>query len=98
MANNMFNHSQQGLVLVVSVIFLLILTIMGIIAMNSTVLNEKMASNLRDTTTSFDAAESALTDAEGWLQDQTGVISTCNKAPCQIWQLGALAAPYQQTN
>lgn len=59
---------QQGASLIVSLIMLLLLTIIGLSAMQSTVMQEKMTSNLRDTHVSFHAAEIALDYSENWIQ------------------------------
>lgn len=55
---------QSGAVLVVSLIMLLLLTLIGTTAMQTTSLEEKMAGNMRDRSIAFQAAESALRDAE----------------------------------
>jgi type IV pilus assembly protein PilX len=56
--------SQSGVVLVISLIMLLLLTVIGSTAMQTTSLEEKMAGNLRDKDLAFQAAESALRAAE----------------------------------
>ncbi len=61
---------RRGQVLVISLIVLLLLTIIGVTAMRTTTLQERMAGNLRDQTLAFQAAESGLRDAEQWLDDQ----------------------------
>ena len=55
---------QQGAVLVVSLIMLLIMTLIGLSSMRTTILEEKMAGNYRDRNIAFQAAEAALLDAE----------------------------------
>ena len=50
-----------------AMVFLLLLTIIGVTAMNTTSLEEKMAGNLTDKNVSFQAAESALITAEDWI-------------------------------
>jgi type IV pilus assembly protein PilX len=57
-------QAQTGVVLVISLIILLLLTIIGLTAMQTTALEEKMAGNLRDKSLAFQAAESALRSAE----------------------------------
>jgi type IV pilus assembly protein PilX len=57
-------QSQTGVVLVVSLIILLLLTIIGLSAMQTTALEERMAGNLRDKDLAFQVAESALRAAE----------------------------------
>lgn len=55
---------QQGVVLVVSLILLLVLTILGIAAIQSTSLEERMAGNQRAHQLAFEAAEAALRQGE----------------------------------
>jgi type IV pilus assembly protein PilX len=57
-------QQQQGSVLIVSLIILLVLTLIGITGMRTTVLEGKMASNSFDKNTAFQAAEAALRDGE----------------------------------
>ncbi|MBS0287749.1 MAG: pilus assembly protein PilZ [Proteobacteria bacterium] len=80
--------NQQGVVLITGLIFLLVLTLIGITSMSSTALTEKMTQNFRDYSTAFEAAESALGDGESWVQNQgtTPVpVSTCSSSPCKVW-------------
>lgn len=60
--------SQQGMVLIISLLFLLIMTVAGLAAMQGSTLQEKMAGNNRDQQLAFLAAEAALRDAEHYLQ------------------------------
>lgn len=55
---------QRGVTLVVSLIFLLLLTIIGVTALSTNSLQEKMAGNMRDKDAAFQAAESALRAGE----------------------------------
>ena len=55
---------QKGVVLVIGLVFLLIMTIIGVSAIRSTTLDEKIAGNARDRSLAFQAAEAALRDAE----------------------------------
>ena len=52
------NKSQQGVVLVVSLLFLAIMTILGVSSMGTNVLEEKMVSNVRQQRIIFQAADS----------------------------------------
>lgn len=54
---------QSGAVLIISLIMLLLLTLIGTTAMQTSSLEEKMAGNMRDRDIAFQAAESALRDA-----------------------------------
>lgn len=64
---------QRGAVLFVALIFLLLLTMLGVSSMQTTVLEEKMASNTRERAIAFQAAESALRDAESYIEHVTSV-------------------------
>lgn len=59
---------QQGAALVTSLIILLMLTLIGVTAMQTTTLEEKMAGNLRNENLAFQAAEAALRAGESYLQ------------------------------
>lgn len=72
----MFNHTlrpkqQQGVALIVVLVMLLIITLVGVSAMQSTTLQERMAGNLRDQTLAFNMSEAALRDAEVYLQQNS---------------------------
>jgi len=54
---------QGGAVLIVTLMFLVILTLLGVTAMTSTTMEERMAGNTRDSAIALQAAESALRDA-----------------------------------
>ncbi len=62
-------NRQRGAVLVVSLVFLVIMTLLGVSAMRSTILEERMAGNLRDNRLAFEAAEAGLREAEGALKN-----------------------------
>ena len=56
-------HRQRGAVMIVTLLFLVILTMLGITALSSTTMEERMAGNTRDSQTALQAAEAALRDA-----------------------------------
>jgi type IV pilus assembly protein PilX len=58
---------QRGSALVVALVFLLLMTMLGISAMQGSNLQERMAGNLRDRNMAFQAAEAALRNGETWL-------------------------------
>jgi type IV pilus assembly protein PilX len=58
---------QGGYVLATALLFLLVLTLLGVTALRTTSLEEKMAHNIKDKNLSFQAAESALAKVEYWL-------------------------------
>jgi type IV pilus assembly protein PilX len=62
---------QRGAVLVVALVFLLLMTVLGVTSMSSTTLQERMAGNLRDNNLAFQAAEAALRSGEELLRQAT---------------------------
>ncbi|MDN5872575.1 MAG: PilX N-terminal domain-containing pilus assembly protein, partial [Nitrococcus sp.] len=62
-------QTQSGAVLVVSLLFLLVMTLIGITAMQGVSLEEKMAGNARGGTLALQAAEAALREGEEWVMD-----------------------------
>lgn len=55
---------QSGVALLTGLIFLIILTLLGITAMQTSIMEERMSGNTRDRNIAFQAAEAALRDAE----------------------------------
>lgn len=62
---------EQGAVLIVSLVMLLVMTMIGLAGMEVTDLEERMAGNMRDRNIAFQAAEAALNDAEDYLEGTT---------------------------
>src|SRR6266705_766926 len=58
---------QLGVALVIALVFLLLLTILGITAMSTTSLEEKMAGNVKDRNSALQSAEIALVTGENWV-------------------------------
>ena len=58
---------ERGVALFISLVLLLVLTIVGVSAVQTTTLETRMARNEHDTLLAFQAAESALRDAEAFL-------------------------------
>jgi len=84
-------YQQRGAVLFVSLIMMLLLTIIGVTAMNNVTLEERMAGNLRDSDLAFQAAESALRNGEAWLAPLAIEPSACTSDPCAtVWDQGSL--------
>lgn len=55
---------QHGVALIVALMFLIVLTLLGLAAMRGTTLEERMAGSSRDYNTALQAAEATLRDAE----------------------------------
>lgn len=53
-------HSERGAVLAVSMIFLLVVTIIAVVAARNSTFGTKMASNLQDAYSSFQSAEAGI--------------------------------------
>ncbi len=85
-------HRQSGAALIVSLILLLVMTLLGVSAMQTNVLEEKMAGNFRDRDLAFQAAEAALRDGETYaLTDLEGFNAGCEAGLCfetdNVWEL-----------
>jgi type IV pilus assembly protein PilX len=63
-------NRQQGVALIVALVFLLLMNILAITALGTTTLEERMARNLSDKNIAFQSAESALTAGEVWIGGQ----------------------------
>lgn len=62
-------HRERGSALAIALIFLLLMTLLGVSAMRSSNMQERMAGNLRDRNMAFQAAEGALRGGEAWLMN-----------------------------
>lgn len=76
---------QQGAALVVSLIMLLLMTLVGVTAMQVSTVQEKMVSNSRDLNVAFQAAETALKRGEAYIRQvqmqQITFSNNCNTNP-----------------
>lgn len=86
------NGKQHGVVLVMALIFLLVLTLIGIGVTQSTSLEEKMAANSRDKDLSFQAAEAGLRIAQSGIRqdiysnyDGTNGLYTYDPTQLPVW-------------
>lgn len=71
---NITTHStqnQKGSALIVSLLILVVLTLLGVSAMTSSGLEERMSGNSRDQNLAFESAEAALIDAQEYLENIT---------------------------
>jgi type IV pilus assembly protein PilX len=86
---------QRGAILVISLILLLVMTVLGLAAMQVTRMEERMAGNQRDVNIAFQGAEAGLRDAENRIRDMVVRPDTCASAPCavpSVWERDALLA------
>ncbi len=72
-AQQPFGAHERGAVLVVSMIFLMIITLIAIGSIRDTVLEEKMAGNTRDRNIAFQSAESGVREAEQFIEGITSL-------------------------
>lgn len=64
---------QEGIVLFMSLIMLLLLTVLGVSSIQTTTLQQRMARNANDSSLAFQAAEAALRDGEDLLEGLTSL-------------------------
>jgi len=69
MKRSIHKTHQRGSVLIISLIIMLVLTIVGVSGMKTSLLEEKMAGNLRDSQLAFQAAEATLKQAEQYIEE-----------------------------
>lgn len=74
-------HHQHGAILIVALLILLVMTIIGISAMRTTTLDERIAANAQYKATTFQAAESALAAASRFDAIERCLAADC--VPCE---------------
>ncbi|HHM04226.1 MAG TPA: hypothetical protein ENJ19_00600 [Gammaproteobacteria bacterium] len=62
-----FPTAQRGSVLIVSLLILIVMSLIGLTAARTSTMEERMAGNSRDRGLAFEASETALRDAEAYL-------------------------------
>ncbi len=103
-----FAPYQQGAALIVCLMMLVVMTILGVSAVTTTTMEEKMVGNIRNKHVSFQAAEAALRAAEtvadgmsqGTVYDGTNGLyarSTPGDANYPIWEWSGSPATNWQT-
>lgn len=88
LASSLSKPRQSGAALIVSLLFLVMLTLVGISAMTTTTLEEKMSANARDYNVAFQSAEAALRDAwtdinSARISRVTGFGTSCAEGLCE---------------
>lgn len=101
---------QQGAVLLISLIILLIVTLIGTTALQTITLEEKMTANIRDYNIAFQGAEAALRRGESQLAiwpppllkpipDNNGQMNSNNNQPLPyIWRINAPHPAFPNVN
>lgn len=96
MGPDAYRNRQAGAVLLVCMVILVLVTLLGLTAMKTSLLQEKMSGGNADKTLAFQAAELALRDAEQHilvgLSSASPFISGCSSGLCLAPEDGTLAA------
>ncbi|MEM8547257.1 MAG: PilX N-terminal domain-containing pilus assembly protein [Pseudomonadota bacterium] len=66
-----FPSRQRGFTLLLAMVMILVMTVFGVFALNSSILQNRMAANYRDDKVSFEGAELATRWGETFLQSRT---------------------------
>jgi len=77
MSSKSNEYRQRGMALLVSLVFLLLLTLIGLSSMQSATLQEKMTSSVMLRNQSFQTAEAALRIGESAVQAETYSLAVC---------------------
>jgi type IV pilus assembly protein PilX len=93
---NRLRQSQTGSALIVSLIFLLLMTLIGTAAMRSSTMQEQMAGNSRDWNVAFQASEAALREAESFLL--TSVVLPAFNDAAGLYQVNSPLRPAWTVN
>lgn len=70
MSSPLLRQRQTGVALLVALVLLVAVTLLGVSAMQGTIMQERMSANQRDVEEAFNLAELALSRGEQTLQDQ----------------------------
>jgi len=84
---------NRGMALFISLVLLLVLTIIGVSAVQTSSLETRMARNEHDVLLAFQAAESALRDAEAFLETVTSTAGFTADGNNGLWDEPDLGAP-----
>jgi type IV pilus assembly protein PilX len=92
-STNKICRRERGAALVTSLLMLLVMTVLGLAAMQVTRMEERMAGNSRDVNVAFQGAEAGLRDSEDLIRVMTARPGTCGSLGCGgIYQLGLLSS------
>lgn len=85
-------NNQRGSVLIISLLLLIVTTIIGLSSMQETVMEERMAGNLRTFNVAVQNAESGLRTAENWVSqldpnDLPSTVAAATDANIDLWAL-----------
>ena len=86
-------QNNTGVALFISLVMLLMLTIIGVSSVQTTTLEVRMARNEHDALLAFQAAESALRDAEGALDLLTSAVGFTDTGTNGQWTIADIGDP-----
>ena len=89
----MFKYKQAGSALIICMIFLLLLTILGVSSMQSATMQEKMVGNAVEENRAFQSAEGALRVGEAGVQANSATIT--NGTAASLPAIGVAPAGWQ---
>lgn len=78
-------NKQHGAALIVSLVLLIVMTIIGLSAIRTSALEEKMAANARDQQIALQATEMALRAGEAWIAGQLTELAATDNGSSNIW-------------
>lgn len=88
-------RQQHGIVLIVGLVMLIALTLIGVTAMKSTTMDERIAANTQFKAIAFQTAESVLSDAADWDLADACYLANCTDrsaffpaGPVQTYPMG----------
>ncbi|HEY4210627.1 MAG TPA: PilX N-terminal domain-containing pilus assembly protein [Steroidobacteraceae bacterium] len=84
------SRHQSGAILVVSLLLLLVLTILGVVMMQTSTMQERMSGNTRDLGLALQGAEAGLRYGEAQLSAAAALPATSGTIPCAVCQVGIL--------
>ena len=76
---------MSGAVLILGLVVLLVITMLGITGMSTTVMQERMAGNLRQNHTALQAAEAALQAGLAYIENQTAPPNADSSGSEHVW-------------
>lgn len=76
------SHSQQGIVLLVALVFLLVITLLAVSSVRDSALENRVMARDLEHQRLFNAAEAGLRDAERRIAQAPAPLSACGTAPC----------------
>lgn len=82
-------HREQGMALIITLVFMLILTIISVSALQSGITQSRMASNQQDYDAAFQNAEAALRAGERHIIESVTDTLHANPGACQCSPIGA---------